>query len=190
MISHNSTKSSFQCHPYTTLFAYLVHVHLHFSFHSTGVSLQLLALQFAHSRGQLLNHLSQLLHLILQGLHVLYMKQKERQHEFICDRTVNSNTINRQRIPVFSYRRVRLSVAWRRWRGGQQALDDFELFVFGGCHKTVFQGDLDWFPIFTRKPIICLHWWLWTNRVGVKVFLKQVRLKQRNDNATLRQWNN
>ncbi len=85
--SHNSTKSSFQCTPFTTsLFACLVRVHLHFSFHSTGVSLQLLALQFAHSLGQLLNHLSQLLHLILQDLHVLYMKQKERQNEFICDK--------------------------------------------------------------------------------------------------------
>lgn len=52
-----------------------------FRFHVSSpcahLSHQLLAFQFAHSLGQVLDHLSQFLHLILQGLQVQHVKQRK-----------------------------------------------------------------------------------------------------------------
>lgn len=44
---------------------------------SPHLSHQLLVFQFPHSLGQVLNHLSQFFHVILQRLHILYVKQRD-----------------------------------------------------------------------------------------------------------------
>ena len=67
--------------------------------------------------------------------------------------------------------------------GGGRALHEtlvhFELPGFGRSGNTVFQRDQDGLALCAVKPIIGLHRRLWTNRVGVQVFLEEVRLKER-----------